>query len=104
MITREQFIKVIKTVLDFNKELDRWYDFGIDLFNLPLGDISARMSELTYTNLFDDDGIDWINWWLYEKPTLFEGEADNQAYDENNNVIPTETIDDLWNIVKKYRK
>ena len=104
MITREQFIKVIKTVLDFNKELDKWDDFGIEIYNLPLGDYGARLSELTYTNLFTDDGIDWINWWLYEKPSVFEGEADNQAYDENNNVIPTDTIDDLWNIVEKYRK
>lgn len=104
MITKEQFTELINTVLSFNKELDRWDDFGIDLFNLPLGDISSRMSELTYTNLFNDDGIDWINWWLYEKPALFKGEADNQAYDENNKVIPTDTIDDLWNIVEKYRK
>jgi|GEM_PF-6702615 len=104
MITKEQFTELINTVLSFNKELDRWDDFGIDLFNLPLGDISSRMSELTYTNLFDDEGIDWINWWLYEKPALFKGEADNQAYDENNKVIPTDTIDDLWNIVEKYRK
>ena len=86
MITKEQFTELINTVLSFNKELDRWDDFGIDLFN------------------FDDEGIDWINWWLYEKPALFKGEADNQAYDENNKVIPTDTIDDLWNIVEKYRK
>lgn len=104
MVTKEQFTKLINTVLSFNKELDRWDEFGIDLFNLPIGDISARMSELTYSNLFDDDGIDWINWWLYEKPALFEGEEDNQAYDGDNDIIPTNTVDDLWNIVKEYRK
>lgn len=104
MITKEQFTELINTILAFNKELDRWHEFGIDLFDLPIGDISTRMSELTYTNLFDDKGIDWINWWLYDRPALFEDYEPNKAYNEDGSEIPTETIDDLWNLVEKFRK
>lgn len=104
MITKEQFTKIINTVISYNKELDRWDDFGIEIYNLPLGEYSALLSELTYTNLFNDEGIDCINWWLYEKPALFESEPDKEIFDENGNIIPTTTIDDLWNIVKEHRK
>lgn len=104
MITKEQFTELINTILSFNKELDRWNEFGIDLFNLPIGDLSAKMSNLTYTNLFDYEGIDWIDWWLYERPALFEGDEVNKAYNEEGTEIPTETVDDLWNIVEKFRK
>jgi hypothetical protein len=104
MINKEEFVDVINTVRAYNTELDKWEAFGISLYELPLGEISAKLSEMVYTNLFEDAGIDWINWWLYEKPELFEGDPVNEAYDENHNIIPTDTIDDLWNLVKDYRK
>jgi hypothetical protein len=47
---------------------------------------------------FDEEGQDWINWWLYEK----DGNPELKAWDENDNEIPTETIDDLWNLVKDH--
>ena len=39
-----------------------------------------------------------------ERPALFEGDEVNKAYNEDGSEIPTETVDDLWNIVKKFRK
>lgn len=32
------------------------------------------------------------------------GRSDFKMWDKDDNEIPTETIDDLWNIIKKYRK
>ena len=40
----------------------------------------------------------------YERPALFEGDEVNKAYNEDGSEIPTETVDDLWNIVEKFRK
>lgn len=104
MITKEQFTKLITAIQALNKEYDRWEDFGINLWDLPIGDRMAEISDLAIKPLFKDEGIDWINWWMYEKPALIEGESDNEAFDENGNIIPTNTIDDLWNIVEDYRK
>lgn len=104
MINKEEFVDIINTVLAYNMELDKWDDFGIPLYELPLGEVSAKLSEMVYTNLFEDAGIDWINWWIYEKPGLYDGDPVNEAYDENHKIIPTDTIDDLWNLVKEYRK
>lgn len=104
MITKEQFTELIHSILRLNQEYDRWEDFGINLWELPIGDRVAEISDISIKALFSDEGTDWVNWWLYEKPALFEGEPDAKAIDENGNEIPTETIDDLWNIVKDYRK
>ena len=104
MITKEQFTKVIEDTLKLNKEYDRWDDFGINLWELPIGDIVADLTESIWDITFDEDGVDWINWWIYERPALFEGDEVNKAYNEDGSEIPTETVDDLWNIVEKFRK
>lgn len=104
MITKEQFTKVIENTLKLDKEYDRWDDFGINLWELPIGDIVADLTESIWDITFDEDGVDWINWWIYERPALFEGDEVNKAYNEDGSEIPTETVDDLWNIVEKFRK
>ena len=104
MITKEQFTKVIEDTLKLNKEYDRWNDFGINLWELPIGDTTANLAESIWNITFDKDGVDWINWWIYERPPLFEGDEVNRYYNEDGSEIPTETIDDLWNIVEKFRK
>lgn len=101
-MTKEGFVKLIENAQNYSKELDRWSDFGIDLFELPISELGWGFLNTVLPELFSDEGVDWINWWLFEKPGL--GGDPNQAYDENGNVIPTDTIDDLWNIVKDYQK
>lgn len=103
MINKEEFIDIIKTIMEFNKELDRWDDFGIEVFELPLGLSGAKLAELTYTNHFTDKGIDTINWWLYERVSFYNGEF-NEIYDKDGDVLPSETIEDLWELVKDDRK
>lgn len=102
VMTKEGFIKLIENAQNYNKELDRWSDFGIDLFELPISELGWNFLNVVLPELFSDEGVDWINWWLFEKPGF--GGDPNQAYDEDGNVIPTDTIDDLWNIVKDYQK
>ena len=104
MITKEQFTKVIEDTLKLNKEYDRWDNFGINLWELPIGDIVANIAESIWDITFDEEGVDWINWWIYERPPLFEGDKVNKYYNEDGLEIPTETVDDLWNIVEKFRK
>jgi hypothetical protein len=101
-MTKEGFVKLIENAQNYSKELDRWSDFGIDLFELPISELGWGFLNTVLPELLSDEGVDWINWWLFEKPGL--GGDPNQAYDENGNVIPTDTIDDLWNIVKDYQK
>jgi hypothetical protein len=80
MITKEQFIKLIADHRKHNDRLDKVEDvLGL---------------------LFQEEGVDDINWWLYEKCEC----PDYKMWDKDGNEIPTETLYDLWEIVKDYRK
>ena len=101
-MTKEFFIEIIENAVQYSKELDRWSDFGINLFELPIAtygwNIFNNLLEITFTN----DGIDIINWWLFEKYGF--SDTPNELYDENDNIIPTNNIEELWEIVKNYTK
>lgn len=101
-MTLKTFTELIENVKKFDKELDRWNEFGIELFDMPVANHYYDLFNLILTEFFNTNGIDWIHWWLYEKQGLY-GEV-NQAYDKDNNIIPTETVEDLWNLVKEYQK
>ena len=58
--------------------------------------------DLLWSSLFTKVGVDWINWWLYEKNAPWTVHS-LEAKDSNGNVIPTDTIDDLWELVKNER-
>lgn len=103
MITKELFTKFIENAQKYDKELDRWSDFGIDLFELPIAELGWKFFEQFLEQSFTIGGIDWVNWWMFEKFQPYNEKA-LEAYDENDNIIPTDTIDDLWEIVKDYRK
>lgn len=104
MITKKEFKELITYIQDIDSELDRWDDFGISIWEMPIAEKTGRATDLAVTVLFNEEGADWINWWLYERSAMFEGEPNNKAYDEEGKEIPTETIDDLWNLVKEFRK
>lgn len=103
MITKELFTKFIENAQAYQKELDRWSGFGIDLFELPISELSWEFYNRFLEQAFTQDGIDWVNWWMFEKIPPYGGEP-LEAYDVNDNIIPTDTIDDLWEIVKDYQK
>ena len=62
---------------------------------------SACSAETTINILFEEEGVDDINWWLFERPMSPPGP---KMWDSDGKEIPIETIEDLWNIVKDYRK
>lgn len=101
MITKEQFIKLITDNRKHNNQLDKvgnilgysiydcdWVEYGNELFDEVLG------------LLFEEEAVDDINWWLCEK----DEHPDYKMWDKNGNEIPTETLHDLWEIVKGFRK
>lgn len=101
-MTREEFEKFITNAQKYSEELDRWDKFGLSLYELPISEMGWELFNISVDIIFKEDGADWINWWLFEKPIFFG--KPSQAYNEDGSVIPTDTLDDLWNLVKDLQK
>lgn len=103
-MTKEEFIGLIQSAQNFEKEVQVWEDFGINLYEKrPLADMAWRLFDSSINILFTTDGVDWINWWMFERFSILDGKP-HKAFDRDDKEIPTETIDDLWNIIKDYQK
>ena len=98
-MTKELFTKMILEIQNFGNIVDRMCDvLGTNFFESPLAEVGWNLVNMLINSHFDEEGQDWINWWLYEK----DGNPELKAFDEADNEIPTETIDDLWNLVKDH--
>lgn len=101
MITKEQFIKLITDNRKHNDRLDEVEDvLGLAIYDCDWVEYGNILFDEVLGLLFQEEGVDDINWWLYEKC----GRPDYKMWNKDGNEIPTETLDDLWEIVKDYRK
>lgn len=98
MITKDEFITLIDDYQKWSEQVDKVSEvLGIStLFESNLIDYTSRLFDKTINILFNEIGTDDIYWWLYEK----SGNPDFKMWDKEGNEIPSETIDDLWEIVK----
>ena len=102
MITKEEFFDLISKHLMWSDRIDEVSEaLNVPtLFESDWVEYASSLFDKTINFLFNEEGVDDINWWLYEK----SGNPELKMWDANNNEIPIETIDDLWEIVKNYRK
>lgn len=101
MITKEQFISIINKYINWDKRID---EVG-DVLNIcPLEMDWVEFGAIIFTDflrvIFTEEGEDTISWWLFER----RGNPEMKMWDNEGNEIPTETVEDLWNIVKNYIK
>ena len=102
MITKELFIRMMKTAEKFSAEIDRWSDFGIDVFELPIGELPWDMFLVWHESHFTPEGQDWIIWYLWERKSYATGEI-LPCYDEEGNKFFVNTLEELWSIVAPLR-
>lgn len=99
---KENFIKLIQTAEKFDAEIERWYDFGIELQELPICELPWKMFDCYIDDHFTEDGIDWINWYLFERRSIFTGEV-MACWDEEGNEFYVNTPEDLWELVEQHQ-
>lgn len=102
MITKDLFIDMIHCAESFEQEVDRWGDFGIEVYELPIGEIPWEMFTLWAKSHFDDEGHDWISWYLWERKSINTHEV-LPCYHEDGTKFYVNTPDDLWDLVKDHR-
>jgi hypothetical protein len=103
MISKELFIKMITTAEKYDAELWRWQNFGIDVFEQPIACLPWDMFTIWMEGYFDSDGIDWINWYLWERVDVLTDEI-SLCYDEDGKPFSVKDAADLWDLVAPHRK
>lgn len=101
MVTKDNFIEMISLAERFDAEVDRWNLFGIQVFEMPIAEIPWQIFDNWSASHFNGDGIDWINWYLFERKDWNTNQV-LPCYDENNEEFYVNTPEDLWNLVKEY--
>ena len=102
MITKEEFFDLISKHLMWSDRIDEVSEaLSVPtLFESDWVEYASSLFDKTINFLFNEEGVDDISWWLYEK----SGNPELKMWDADENEIPTDTIDDLWEIVKNNRK
>lgn len=98
---KDEFIKLMEGQKEWYSRVNEVSDIlGIDnIFELNWVERTGVLFDWIIQHNFTEAGQDWIFWWLFEKNSSWS--TDNKAFDKDGNEIPTETIDDLWNLVKE---
>lgn len=99
-MTIKEFTELIEDYQKNRKEIDKICSVFPNFYELKPVDYGNIIFDKLIEAYFKEEGADWIFWWLYTK----DGNPEMKAYDENKKEIPTETVEDLWNIVKEYLK
>lgn len=115
MITYEKFKEIIVRYITFAKCENTLREINIEIFESPLFETTGYYLDWLWDAYFTENGVDTINWWMFEYHTLEEdfdkygnyiGDPDKDPgmWDKDDNIIPMITIEDLWNEVKDLRK
>ena len=102
MITKEEFIDLILKQQKWSNRVDEVSEaLNVPtLFESDWVEYAAILFDKTLDFLFNEDGVDDIYWWMYEK----SGNPEFKMLDENGKEIPIDTVEDLWNLVKDNQK
>ena len=100
-MTKEQFIKLMEAIKDRYYKIEQIYDNIASVF----GSVGDSFIEDTVMNDIIDviaeivgDTNEWI-WWYIEKEWGKRGDLKAFDTDDDDNEIPSETLEDLWNLI-----
>ena len=99
-MTKEQFIRLMEAIKERYYTIERIYDKLDDVFG-SVGDLF--IDETSMTPIIDviteiiEDNDKWIEWYVYDKNWGTDERL--TATDNNGNEIPSETLEDLWNLI-----
>ena len=97
------FVAMINAIEKYDAEVERWADFGIELYELPICEIPWELINMYLEEVFNEDGVDWINWYIYERKSIFTGEV-LPCFDEEGKEFYVNTPEDLWKLVEQHQK
>ena len=97
------FVAMINAIDKYDAEVERWADFGIELYELPICELTWELINMYLEEMFNEDGVDWINWYIYERKSIITGEV-LPCFDEEGKEFYVNTPEDLWKLVEQHQK
>jgi hypothetical protein len=87
IMTFEEFKAIIDLMVDNSKRVEAIYDLKIDL--LEFNDDNQQLVCLLWKQLLNEEGYDWLQWFLYEKNYIHDGKGRKEmnARDESGKEI-----------------
>ena len=92
------FEKIIHELKKNSDKVSQMYRQGVDLTQIT--DPLHQVISYSLGAHFGQEGLDWIDWWCYDKD--FGSRGDLKAYDSSGNEI-CKTIYDLWETIEDCR-
>lgn len=100
MITKEELKSLLETHTELVNELDKISDtLNICIYENKAVDAALKIFDKALKVIFNDEGLDTLYWWLYEK----KENPDLKMWCDGEE-LPTETIDDIWELIEDCRK
>ena len=97
------FVAMVNAIEKYDAEVERWADFGIELYELPICELTWEIINMYLEEVFNEDGVDWINWYIYERKSIITGEV-LPCWDEEGKEFYVNTPEDLWKLVEQHQK
>ena len=97
------FVAMVNVIEKYDAEVERWNDFGIALYELPICELTWELINMYLEEMFNEDGVDWINWYIYERKSIITGEV-LPCFDEEGKEFYVNTPEDLWKLVEQHQK
>ena len=84
VMTLETFTKLIDHINEYGSKIHKLYQLGVDVIHMN-DEYYKYVIEPLMVEAFGKTGWDWIEWFIYERPSF--SDKPNSATDENGNPI-----------------
>jgi hypothetical protein len=99
---KKEFVRLMKGVIQLDKDQESinkaFQKLDSDFNYFSLGKCTTLI--LDAIKIAMNDEYDFINYWVYEKN--FGKDKELKVFDKDNKVIPSDTLEQLYDLIKKY--
>lgn len=104
----EDFLELIETNKKLTEMYSELHDIGIDFFEgkYKLVILTENLFNITLGSHYNEDGVEWVNWFMYENEfgdPYEDGNPRLSAIDSDGSPI-CYSVKSLWEYLEKHHK
>lgn len=95
------FLKLLDLISNVGKDTEKLEELGIDVCESTLVNGMCELFDAVMEDAYGQEGLEWIQWWVYEKsrnPELKAFETDEHG----NEVEIIRSADELYEYLEEY--